>query len=59
MEESARKPGKVVRNDGNLDADMAGASRRVDAEYYIPHLAHATMEPPSATVRIVNGKAEV
>ncbi len=59
MEESARKPGKVVRNDGNLDADMAGAARRVDAEYYIPHLAHATMEPPSATVRIANGKAEV
>jgi isoquinoline 1-oxidoreductase beta subunit len=59
MEESARKPGKVVRNDGNLDADMAAAARRIEAEYYIPHLAHATMEPPAATVRIVNGKAEV
>jgi len=59
MEESARKPGKVVRNDGNLDTDMAAATRRVQAEYYIPHLAHATMEPPAATVRIVNGKAEV
>ncbi|HUM16634.1 MAG TPA: molybdopterin cofactor-binding domain-containing protein [Candidatus Nitrosotalea sp.] len=59
MEESARKPGKVVRNDGNLDTDMAAAARRVEAEYYIPHLAHASMEPPAATVRIVNGKAEV
>ena len=46
MEDSARKPGKVVRNDGNLDADMAAAARRVEAEYYIPHLAHAPMEPP-------------
>ncbi len=59
MEESARKPGKVVRNDGNLDADLAAAAKRVEAEYYVPHLAHATMEPPSATVRITNGKAEV
>ncbi len=30
----------------------------VAAEYYIPHLAHAPMEPPAATVRIINGKAE-
>jgi len=59
MEEAARKPGKVVRNDGNVDADMAGAARRLDAEYYIPHLAHAPMEPPAATVRIAQGKCEV
>lgn len=59
MEESARKPGKVVRNDGNVDADLAGAARKVDAEYYIPHLAHAPMEPPAATARIAGGKAEV
>lgn len=59
LEDSARKPGKVVRNDGNLDADMAAAARRVEAEYYIPHLAHAPMEPPAATVRIAQGKCEV
>src|SRR5258708_1742932 len=59
LEESARKPGKVVRNDGDFDAAVAKATRRLDAEYYIPHLAHATMEPPAATVRITNGKCEV
>jgi len=59
LEEAARKPGKVVRDNGNVDAAMAGAARRLDAEYYIPHLAHATMEPPAATVRIASGKAEV
>ena len=48
-----------MRNDGNLDAAMAAAARRVDAEYYIPHLAHAPMEPPAATVRIAEGKCEV
>jgi len=59
LEESARKPGKVVRDNGSLDSDMASAAKKIEAEYYIPHLSHAPMEPPAATVRIVNGKAEV
>src|SRR4029453_3415489 len=50
--ESARKPGKVVRNDGDFDKAAAGAAKRHQAEYYVPHLAHATMEPPAATARI-------
>src|SRR2546427_410989 len=58
LEASARKPGKVVRNEGDVDAAMASAARRLDAEYYVPHLAHVTMEPPAATARIVNGKCE-
>ncbi len=60
LEESARKPGgKVVRNDGNVDSALSSAARRMQAEYYMPHLAHATMEPPAATARIANGKCEV
>jgi isoquinoline 1-oxidoreductase beta subunit len=58
LEEVARKPGKVVRTEGDLDGAMASAARRVEAEYYIPHHAHATMEPPAATARIVQGKCE-
>jgi isoquinoline 1-oxidoreductase beta subunit len=59
LEDTARKPGKVVRKDGDFDAAYAAAPKKVTAEYYLPHLAHATMEPPSATARIVNGKCEV
>jgi isoquinoline 1-oxidoreductase beta subunit len=59
LEESAHKPGKVVRNDGDFTAAAGSATRRQEAEYYVPHLAHATMEPPAATARIANGKAEV
>ena len=59
LEEAARKPGKVVRDDGNFDTGVAGAAKRLSAEYYLPHLAHATMEPPAAVARIVNGKCEV
>jgi isoquinoline 1-oxidoreductase beta subunit len=57
--DTARKPGKVVRDEGNFAGAFAGAAKKVEAEYYIPHLAHATMEPPAATARIVNGKCEV
>jgi isoquinoline 1-oxidoreductase subunit beta len=59
LEAAARKPGKVVRDDGNFDAAAAAAAKRITAEYYIPHLAHAPMEPPAATVRISGGKCEV
>lgn len=58
LEAAARKPGKVVRNDGDVDAALARAARRVTAEYYVPHLAHATMEPPAATARVADGRCE-
>ena len=59
LEAAVAKPGKVVRNDGNVDAALAGAARRVTAEYYIPHLAQAPMEPPSATARVTPQGCEV
>ena len=59
LEDSARKPGKVVRNDGDYSAALAGAAKKVEAEYYLPHLAHATMEPPAATARISDGHCDV
>jgi isoquinoline 1-oxidoreductase beta subunit len=54
-----RSPGQVVRNQGDVDSALKGAARRVQAEYYIPHLTQAPMEPPAATARIVNGRCEV
>jgi len=59
LEQAARKPGKVLREAGDVDATMSKAARKVEAEYYLPHLAHATMEPPSAAARIVDGNCEV
>jgi isoquinoline 1-oxidoreductase beta subunit len=59
LEAAARKPGKVLRESGDVDGAMAKAARKVEAEYYLPHLAHATMEPPSAAARIVDGRCEV
>lgn len=59
LERAAREPAKAVRNDGDATAALAQAKRRVEAEYYLPHLAHATMEPPVATARFVDGRCEV
>jgi isoquinoline 1-oxidoreductase subunit beta len=59
LEATARQPGKVLRSDGDFAAAFASAAKKVEAEYYVPHNDHATMEPLSATCRIVDGKAEV
>lgn len=57
MEETAAAPCKVVRNDGDADDALKSAAKVVSAQYYIPHLAHASMEPPTATVHVRQGKA--
>jgi isoquinoline 1-oxidoreductase subunit beta len=59
LEQAARKPGKVLRSSGNVDEALEKAARKVEAEYYLPHIAHATMEPPAALARIVAGRCEV
>ena len=59
LEHAARHPARVVRNQGDAMAVLQGAGRRVEAEYYLPFLAHASMEPPAATARIVGGRCEV
>lgn len=58
LQAAAAKPGKVVREQGNVDTALASAAKRVSAEYYVPHLAQAPMEPPAALVRIKDGKCE-
>jgi isoquinoline 1-oxidoreductase subunit beta len=59
LEAAVRSPGQVVRNDGDAAAALASAARRVQAEYYVPHMTQAPMEAPAATARIVDGRCEV
>ena len=59
MSETAAKPGKVVRNQGDVDAAFEKAKTVFTTEYHCPHLTQAAMEPPVAVARIVDGKAEV
>jgi len=53
---TARKPGKVIRNVGDADAAFANAGQVFDAQYYVPLLAHASMEPMVAVAEFKDGK---
>ena len=59
LQETARKPGKVVREVGNVDTVFAQGGKVVETEYYAPLLAHASMEPPAALAVYRDGKVEV
>ena len=59
LEEAARKPGLVVRKEGDVDAALKGADKVIVAEYYLPHLAHVSMEPPVAVANVKGDKAEI
>jgi len=50
LQATARKPGKLIRSQGDVDAAFAKAGDNVmEAEYYVPLLAHASMEPMVAS----------
>ncbi len=55
----AARPGAVARDDGNAGASIARASRRLEAAYDLPYLAHATMEPMNATADVRADRCEV
>ncbi len=59
LEDAVTKPGKVERNEGDVDAALGSAAKVFTQSYYSPHLAHATMEPPAATARGKDGKWEL
>ena len=59
LEKAARSPGQVIRDSGDFNSAIAKAPRKIEAEYYLPHIAHASMEPPAALARIDNGRCEV
>jgi isoquinoline 1-oxidoreductase beta subunit len=59
LQETARKPQKVVRNVGDVDAVFATGARTHEAEYYVPLLSHAPMEPPAAVASYQDGKVVI
>src|SRR5579872_3825153 len=59
LQQTARQPGKVVHTIGNPDAEFAKGGKIVEAEYFAPHLAHASMEPPVAVADVQGDKVVV
>ncbi len=56
----AAKDMPVARNDGDVEKGLAGAVKVISAEYRVPFLSHAAMEPMNCTVRFnADGTLEV
>ncbi|MBV8922130.1 xanthine dehydrogenase family protein molybdopterin-binding subunit [Bradyrhizobium sp.] len=59
LEDAARKPGLVVRKEGDVDSALKSADKVITGEYYLPHFAHVSMEPPVAVADVKGDKAEI
>jgi isoquinoline 1-oxidoreductase beta subunit len=53
--------GSVMRDNGDVDTAFADAPREriVEADYGVPYLAHATMEPMNATAQLRGGALDI
>ncbi len=49
----------IGRTQGNIGEGFAGAVTRVDADYFVPFLAHATLEPQNCTAHVTGDRAEI
>ena len=56
--ETARQEGEVRRERGDALGALKAAGKTINADYYVPHLAQAPMEPPMATARWDGNKVE-
>lgn len=57
--ERSKQPGLVARKEGDADAALGSASRKIDAVYEFPYLAHATMEPMNCTADVRKDRCEI
>ncbi|OLB32205.1 MAG: hypothetical protein DMG41_10370 [Acidobacteria bacterium] len=55
---NASKPGGVLRSEGDADAVLRAASKKLEAIYELPFAAHVCMEPMNCTVHIRPDSAE-
>jgi isoquinoline 1-oxidoreductase beta subunit len=58
LREAMKGPGAVAHKPAKPDA-IAGAARTITAEYELPFLAHAAMEPLNCTVEMRGDEAEI
>ncbi|HYW63704.1 MAG TPA: molybdopterin cofactor-binding domain-containing protein, partial [Bradyrhizobium sp.] len=50
---------RVGRNDGDVDRALGEAVKRIEADYEVPFLAHATMEPQNCTAYVTADLVEI
>jgi isoquinoline 1-oxidoreductase beta subunit len=55
----AATPGTSASQAGDATATLGKAAKTIEAEYSVPYLAHAPMEPLNCTVKISKDKCEI
>ena len=55
---ASKKDGVVAKSEGDVEKGLV-QGERFDADYELPFLAHATMEPLNCTVRLTPGACEI
>ena len=50
---------EIIRDDGDVDAALAGAVTRLDAVYEVPFLYHATLEPMNCGADVREDTCEI
>jgi isoquinoline 1-oxidoreductase beta subunit len=55
----AKTPGVVAKKEGDAAAVLAGAAKKLEAEYEVPYLAHAMMEPLNCVVDLRPDSCEI
>jgi isoquinoline 1-oxidoreductase beta subunit len=59
MKATAEQPGKVIRDQGDVDGALSSAARTFARTYTQAHMAHIAMEPPAALANFADGKLEI
>jgi isoquinoline 1-oxidoreductase beta subunit len=56
---STQAPATSVANDGNAETGLQSAAKVVEAEYSVPFLSHAPLEPQNCMATFRDGKLEI
>ena len=59
LEATAQQPGRIARDNGDVSQSMQSAAKRISADYFVPHLTHAMMEPESCAAAFAEGGCTV
>jgi isoquinoline 1-oxidoreductase subunit beta len=59
FQEALDKPGVVAKEEGDALAVIKAAAKVVEADYEVPYLAHATMEPMNCTAQVTPQRVDV
>ncbi len=59
MEEFGKKPGTIMRRDGDPESAFRSASKILERTYTAPFLAHNTMEPVNCFAHVTEDKADL